>query len=71
MVAFLKRVHHTFLKAHPHVKPALGGDEYEGWQVVNANVFVQFADDMIVYGIGTAGHNFKVTVSELWGSSKR
>ena len=67
---YLKRLHYTFLKSHTHVKPALGGDEYDGWQVVNANVLISFVDDLFVYGIGVAVGNFRAGVRQLWRASE-
>lgn len=63
---FLKRLYFTFLKSHTHVKPTLEG---EGWQVIHDNVLVSFADDVIVYGIGTAWHNLKAGARMLWAAS--
>lgn len=65
---FFKRLHYTFLKRHAHSKPQLGGG-YDDWTVVNDNVLISFVDDLFVYGIGTAVHNFRVGVGMLWRAS--
>lgn len=67
-MTFLKRIHYTFLKAHTHVKPALG--DGDGWQVIHDNVLISFVDDVIVYGIGTAVGNFRAGVRQLWRASE-
>ncbi len=65
---WLKRLHYTLLKRHAHAKPPYNGG-YDGWRVVNDNVFIQWLDDVYEYGVRVAWHNFKVTVRELWRAS--
>ncbi len=67
-MTFLKRLQYTFLKAHTHVKPTIEG---EGWQVIHANALISFVDDLFVYGVGTAWHNLKATVRQLWAKGAR
>lgn len=67
-MTLLKRLYYTFLKRHAHPKPPLEGG-YDGWTVINDNVLVSFADDLIVYGIATAWHNLKAGVRMLWAAS--
>lgn len=67
MRTFLKRLHYTFLTSHEHVKPMLGG---EGWQIISANTFISFVDDLFIYGVTVALSNFKACTTVLWIASK-